>query len=710
MKRNKGIRVFLGILLTAFLLIPNGLSIKAEDLTEPSSHETVPEVTLEEKTTPEEVEPNKEELEKTLEIEPDADVPNEEEPPVDAPDDRSDEEIPEDPQALKDEPAEEKAAPEEDPVQKAAAVSKEERTVDLMNYHGELRDLNFLQYMEWLKSYFSGLDLPSDLSFGSPLGFLPEILDCLDIDPKEILKENLRVLTVMKHWHDGEDKRRPPMVVAKLLANGTTVGYLPLWKGLDYKLDLLLPKKDLKGNAIAYQVEEIVPKGYIGMVEEEGNTFHIHNHKAMKLSVEKIWMDDFEEIRPESITYEVLANGIVYGDQRMLTKENGWMEEFSVPQYDEEGEIDYTLLEEPMEGYSTAYEVDMPMEAKMAMGGEKNDTKEKMLSLRIINTFTNEKDITLKKIWVDDSKEMRPEQLEMVLYQDGMAMETILLEGPDWEAVKTVPLYDMESLEKHLYEVAEEKVPDGYEAAVEGLTVTNTWVGVTEYLTISGEKTWDDLRGRPGSITVMLYRGDEMIEEKTVTPDEEGRWLYTFSEQPKYDDMGIAYAYRVEERFITGYDVEYSDYNIKNIQQRATLRILKVNDIGQPLAGAVFEVRTALGEVIGSLTTGADGTASMILPLGIYRVVETAAPEGYELGNINRMVILFTKDQVVTTEIVNEFIEIEDVEPLPLPEDEDDDHLPKTGVASGSMFYLLGLFSLMAGGVSLRRKNKNGAK
>lgn len=165
----------------------------------------MPEVTLEEKTTPEEVEPEKEELEKTLEIEPDADVLNEEEPPVDAPDDRSDEEIPEDPQALKDEPAEEKPAPEEGPVEKATAVSKEERTVDLMNYHGELRDLNFLQYMEWLKSYFLGLDLPSDFSFVSPLGFLPDILDCLDIDPKEILKENLRILTVIKHWHDGED-------------------------------------------------------------------------------------------------------------------------------------------------------------------------------------------------------------------------------------------------------------------------------------------------------------------------------------------------------------------------------------------------------------------------------------------------------------------------------------------------------------------------
>ena len=96
----------------------------------------------------------------------------------------------------------------------------------------------------------------------------------------------------------------------------------------------------------------------------------------------------------------------------------------------------------------------------------------------------------------------------------------------------------------------------------------------------------------------------------------------------------------------------------------------------------------------------------MMLPLGIYRVVETKAPAGYELGDINRLVILFNKNQIVTTEIVNEFSEIEDVDPLPLPEEEDTNSLPQTGEASSSVFYVLGLFSLMVGSQSFRRKKE----
>jgi len=87
-------------------------------------------------------------------------------------------------------------------------------------------------------------------------------------------------------------------------------------------------------------------------------------------------------------------------------------------------------------------------------------------------------------------------------------------------------------------------------------------------------------------------------------------------------------------------------------------------------------------------------------------VVEIKAPAGYELGNINRMVILFNKNQTVTTEIVNEFGEIEDVDPLPLPEDDDTNSLPQTGEASSSAFYVLGLFSLMVGSQALRRRKE----
>ncbi len=808
MKRNKSIRVFLGILLTAFLLIPSGLSIKAEDLSEPSNEEAPPAVVLEEEA--------KEEAEalETAEM-----LPIEEPEPAD---ELLEEEIEEVPVALEEEvlpeeevkeslpPKEEEALEalpseeeplmenkeiqpevlEEAPVMKAMAAPVEEKVLDLKTYHGDPGALNFMQYMEWMKYFCMDLDLPDEGSLTHPFGFITGIADLLGIDPLEMLNENLKVLTLKKHWYDGDDPMRPHYVTAKLLANGETAAYLPLLKGTGYELQLYLPNKDQDGNIITYSVEEEVPHGYIGMVEKDGNTYHLYNHKAMMLSVEKSWVEDVEEIRPQSITYEVLANGMVYGEERMLQEENDWKEEFLVPQYDEDGEIQYSLKEMPLEGYVTTYEETVPVETARTMEGEHDCDHYKTLSMRIINTFTNEKDLTIKKIWIDETEEMRPNLLETMLHQDGKLLETISLTGPSWEVVKTVPVYDMETYEKHVYEVMEEEVPEGYEATVEGVTITNTWIGIIEYVTISGEKTWlddgedrpesitvhlmngekmvdtkivkevegawtysfkapkydeeenlidytvkeepvpgyetlegegndlvnrraelmdisgektwDDLRGRPASITVALYRGEEKVLEKTVTKNEEDRWLYIFEDVPGYDEMGLPYTYSVKENYLMGYDVEYSGYNIKNIQQRATLRILKVNDINQPLAGAVFEVRTSTGEVLGTLTTGADGTATMMLPLGIYRVVETKAPTGYVLGNINRMVILFTKNQTVTTEIINEFDEIEDVDPLPLPEDED--NLPQTGEASGSAFYVLGLFSLMVGSQALRRR------
>ena len=816
MKRNKSIRVFLGILLTAFLLIPSGLSIKAEDLSEPSTEETLQAAVLEEASAEEApvVEAEKEML-PSEEIKPAAEPPKEE----------AVEQLPE--EAVKEEealpleevqgtpPSEEVEEPVDLPPQEvtveqtkedlplemapepqvqAMAAPLEEKTLDIATYDGDLDKLNFMQYMEWLKHFLLKQDCDWEGATEHPLGFLAGIGELLNIDPAELLEENLKVLTIKKHWYDGDDPLRPHVVIAKLIANGQTAAYLPILKGTGYALQLYLPSKDQDGNSIIYTVEEEVPHGYIGMVEEDGNTFHLYNHKAMMLSVEKIWTEDVEDIRPHHITYEVLANGAVYGEERMLSAEENWKDEFLVPQYDEEGEVSYTLKEEPLEGYVTTYEEAMPVETARTMEGEKNCEHYKTLSMRIINTFTNEKEITIKKVWMDETEDMRPETLKIMLHQDELLYETLTLEGPEWEEKKTVPVYDMETFEKYLYEVMEEEVPEGYESSVEGMTITNKWIGIIEYVTlagektwmddgedrpesitvhlmngetvvesktvkevegtwtysfkapkydseenlisytvkeepvpgyetiqgegydlmnrraelidISGEKTWDDLRGRPASITVALYRGEEKMKETIVTKNEEGRWLYTFEDVPLFDDKGMPYSYSVKENYLMGYDVEYSGYNIKNIQQRAVLRILKVNDINQPLSGAVFEVRTSQGEVLGTLTTGEDGTATMMLPLGIYRVVETKAPAGYELGDINRMVILFNKNQIVTTEIVNEFGEIEDVDPLPLPEEEDTNSLPQTGEASSSVFYVLGLFSLMVGSQSFRRKKE----
>lgn len=100
--------------------------------------------------------------------------------------------------------------------------------------------------------------------------------------------------------------------------------------------------------------------------------------------------------------------------------------------------------------------------------------------------------------------------------------------------------------------------------------VTNTFVG-TVMVEIPGEKTWD-LVGypedvKPDSILVRLMYGDRVVEEKTVTPDENGEWHYIFN-APKYDEAGNIIEYTVEEvplyNFIPTYTNEDGNLNILN--------------------------------------------------------------------------------------------------------------------------------------------------
>lgn len=97
------------------------------------------------------------------------------------------------------------------------------------------------------------------------------------------------------------------------------------------------------------------------------------------------------------------------------------------------------------------------------------------------------------------------------------------------------------------------------------VTATNTYIG-EEQTEIEGEKTWE-LDGHtvtlPESITVQLKNGDVVVEEITVTPDENGEWHYSFT-APKYDADGKEIAYTVEELPVQGFVPSYDGFNILN--------------------------------------------------------------------------------------------------------------------------------------------------
>ncbi|WP_297077410.1 Cna B-type domain-containing protein [uncultured Enterococcus sp.] len=260
-----------------------------------------------------------------------------------------------------------------------------------------------------------------------------------------------------------------------------------------------------------------------------------------ELEGEKIWVDGEDKARPLAITVALLQNGIEF-DQTEATMQNNWQYRFTkLPKYDKNGNAyTYTVKEEAVPGY------------EMSIDG---------------TTITNTKvtDIEGEKIWYDDNSTNRPKSITVHLLQNGKRIDKQTVTAQtNWKySFNNLPVFDISGV-KYDYTVEEDAV-SGYETTIKDTTIINT-----KLTSISGQKTWIDGNNsdktRPSEITVILLQNKQEYDRKTVKPDRLGKWSYTFTNLPMYDENGKLYSYTVTEIPVDGYETSVSGNNITNTQ------------------------------------------------------------------------------------------------------------------------------------------------
>ena len=129
------------------------------------------------------------------------------------------------------------------------------------------------------------------------------------------------------------------------------------------------------------------------------------------------------------------------------------------------------------------------------------------------------------------------------------------------------------------------------------VVATNTYTG-PGMLTISGEKTWDLTAepdaALPESITVRLKQGDTVVRTNVVTPDADGRWLYSF-EVPQFEADGVTeIGYTVEEEVIGGFVALADGMNLTNTRLAAAEyapQVQKTIEGDTPVEDETFQFR-----------------------------------------------------------------------------------------------------------------------
>lgn len=361
----------------------------------------------------------------------------------------------------------------------------------------------------------------------------------------------MRTVTLVWRDEDNRDGVRPDAVTYTLHGSDgseqeKTVNKDDAWNDVVFE-DLPVYQN---GQRISYTLTESAIDGYANDIRSSGNTFTVtntHIPETVNVDVTKIWTDGENQDgnRPDSISV-ILTGSDGKRYTTTITAANNWKHTFlKLPKFFNEGtQIEYTLTEDTMSGYSDVVE------------------KRSDYVFVLTNKYSPATvDVTIVKKWDDDNDRdgMRPESVDIVLNgSDGKLYTGTLSTENGYTCVfQSVPkCHDGGTLIN--YTIAEEKIP-GYtttiakDASGYKFTLTNTKPIETVTKTVS--KVWDDNNNqdglRPTAITVILTGDDGSRRVKSVTAAE--NWTVTFENLPKNQNHGQNIQYTVSEAFVSGY-------------------------------------------------------------------------------------------------------------------------------------------------------------
>ncbi|NLW52932.1 MAG: Cna B-type domain-containing protein [Tissierellia bacterium] len=386
-----------------------------------------------------------------------------------------------------------------------------------------------------------------------------------------------------KTWEDqdNQDGKRPEFITIRLLADGVEVDSKEVTQADNWTWTFDNLDKYNDQTEIVYTIEEDPVTDYSSEIAGFDVTNKYTPGKT-NIQVTKVWedQDDQDGIRPESITVQLLADGVLTGDELVLSQENGWTDDFrELDEFKDGTKITYTVQEATVTGYDVSI------------------TGDATTGFVVTNTHEPEKlSIEGRKTWDDSDNQdgKRPESITIRLLANGTEVATKeVTQADNWT-------WKFDNLDKKQngidiqYVITEDSVTD-YSSEITGFDVTNKYTpGKTN---IQVTKVWEDEQDkdgiRPESTTIKLL-ADGVLTDKELVLNQENDWKGNFTDLDLYKD-GIKIIYTIEEVEVKDYEVQITGDATKGFVVTNTYQV-KVPD--QPVYIPVKPRPTEPPEVI----------------------------------------------------------------------------------------------------------------